>query len=124
MKGNFCCKHCSKDDIDEKLIDIWTLIEKNIKKIYPYYEVEITSGARCYSCNIMVGGSTYSSHIVGNNKKCLAFDVAVNNGVLFFYVLKEIFRTEITGIGIGRNFIHTDIDIKTETKIRPCLWFY
>lgn len=77
----------------------------------------IASGCRCEAYNKKCGGVDQSAHTMG-----LAADIATHSSQERFNLLGKILRGFVfKRIGIGKNFIHVDID---ETKPGCVLWLY
>jgi len=90
--------------------------------------IKINSGYRTLAHNMAVGGVDDSAHTKG-----LAVDIAIPSSEYRFKVLKTLFsenfmdwlamaqRTSIQRIGIGKDFMHIDIDA---TKPNCVVWLY
>ena len=76
----------------------------------------INSAVRCPEHNEAVGGSTSSSHLPG-----YAVDVKANSSRLRHWVLKSLYVVDIGRIGIGRDFIHADVDPDKDPEVA---WLY
>ena len=76
----------------------------------------LNSAFRCAKHNIEVGGSDFSSHLVG----CAA-DIRVIDNMQRFIIVKALLDAGINRIGIGKNFIHADNDF---TKQQNVVWLY
>lgn len=76
----------------------------------------ITSGYRCEEYNKKVGGVGESAHTKG-----LAVDIAVVSGSARFAILQAAIIVGFTRIGIGKGFIHLDVD---EKKPQRMAWMY
>lgn len=82
---------------------------------------KINSGFRTPEHNIQLEKRGYhvaknSAHMLG-----LAADISTPNSKTRFAVLEALRLQNIVRIGIGKNFIHCDIDIK---RSQNCLWHY
>ena len=77
----------------------------------------ITSGFRCPKHNKEVGGRPNSAHLRG-----MAADIAVPDNETRFRILYGLIKAGFKRIGIGKNFVHVDIDIVT--KPYPRIWLY
>lgn len=110
----FHCK-CNRQHevqvIDERLI--WMLDLARDRAGLPFV---ITSGYRCIEHNTEVGGVVNSAHLKG-----LAADIHVENPRARWIILKSLLSIGFCRIGIGRNFIHVDID---DTKEMGVVWLY
>lgn len=110
--GEFACKcGCGVNGIQEKLIKKLN-IARNIAGI-PF---EITSGYRCIKHNKKVGGVANSSHIDGS-----AVDIYCDNDSDRFKIILGLLIAGFTRIGIGKDFIHCDIDAKKSPDV---IWKY
>ncbi|NRA48033.1 MAG: peptidase M15 [Phaeodactylibacter sp.] len=76
----------------------------------------ITSGYRTAAQNEAVGGVDTSSHTKG-----LAVDIAAGSSGTRFKIIQACIAVGFTRIGVGRGFVHVDID---ETKSKNVLWDY
>lgn len=112
-KNEFACTcGCGFDAISLCLVNA---LEKIRSKIG--ISIIINSGCRCKEHNKRVGGKVDSSHLSG-----LAADIRVVNSNHRFNLLKVIYQSEeFRRIGIGKNFIHVDIDYK---KALELVWVY
>lgn len=106
-----CDRHHEVQIVDERLI--WMLDLARDRAGLPFV---INSGYRCVAHNAEVGGVADSSHLKG-----LAADIHVGNARARFIILKALLPIGFSRIGIGRNFIHTDID---DTKDLGVAWLY
>ena len=77
---------------------------------------KITSGWRCYEHNSSVGGKETSSHLFG-----LAVDILATTSRSRFLIVKALLDVGFTRIGIGKDFIHVDMDT---TKDAEVIWLY
>lgn len=91
----------------EKLQELRDLIDEPVK---------INSGYRTYEQNIKVGGSIKSSHMAG-----LAVDIHCINSTDRFNILQAAMHCGFVRIGIGKTFIHLDIDF---AKPYDVVWLY
>lgn len=77
---------------------------------------KITSGYRTKEHNSKVGGRIGSSHTKG-----LAADIAYNGSRQRYIILNALMSVGITRLGIGKSFIHCDID---NLKDQDVIWLY
>lgn len=77
--------------------------------------LSVNSGYRTKEHNAIVGGRVGSSHLKG-----LAVDLHCNNSVDRTKLLKAIYKNGINRVGIGKTFLHIDID---NNKPAAC-WLY
>tara|TARA_R100000654_G_scaffold20855_2_gene42080 strand:- start:7602 stop:8069 length:468 start_codon:yes stop_codon:yes gene_type:complete len=78
----------------------------------------ITSGYRTPKHNTSVKGSRSSSHM---NIPCNACDIAVKDSSARYKIISSLLKVGISRIGIGKNFIHCDTDLK---KSQNVIWHY
>lgn len=78
--------------------------------------IDITSGFRCAYWNEAQGGKDDSAHLGG-----FAADIAVYNSEERFSLIKEAIYAGFTRIGVGKTFIHVDVDT---TKPQSVVWVY
>ena len=76
----------------------------------------ITSGYRSPQHNRAVGGVKNSSHTKG-----LAADIQAHGSGTRYHILAALIKVGFNRIGIGKGFIHVDID---ETKHKEGIWDY
>lgn len=76
----------------------------------------ITSGYRCWNHNKDVGGKRDSSHLTG-----IAVDLRAQTASERFGLINALLKAGFTRIGIGRNFVHVDID---REKPDHLIWVY
>ncbi len=76
----------------------------------------ITSGYRCPKHNAAVGGKMNSSHLKG-----LAADIRVQSSGNRFTVIEGLIKAGFERIGIGREFVHVDMD---GSKPQRLIWVY
>ena len=110
-RKEFACHcGCGKDDICQTLVEILQTIRNEIE-----IPIIIHSGVRCEKYNAEVGGEKKSAHIRGRavDIKCLDSRTRYN---LIWKLINRFDR-----IGIGKDFIHVDIDY---TLPRQMIWIY
>ena len=76
----------------------------------------INSGIRTPERNAAVGGAPESAHLGG-----YAVDIAANTSRERFVILRALLHVGFTRIGIGRSFIHADVD---PDKAPEVAWLY
>jgi len=76
----------------------------------------INSGYRTQKWNLKVGGRFGSSHKLG-----LAADIAFKGSRERYLILNALMQVGINRIGIGRTFIHADLDLKKDNNV---IWTY
>ena len=96
----FICPHCGEVKIETGLVRILQDLRDFLGQ-----PVIITSAYRCPEHNKRVGGVPDSAHVRG-----YAVDIKCPSSGYRYQVLRFLLRNLITRIGIGKNFIHFDID--------------
>ena len=110
-RDDFKCPCCGANEISDDLVKRLQGIE-----VECHVKLHINSGFRCEKHNKEIRGEDASSHLVG-----LAADVSCNYSGLRMYLINYGLAAEIDRIGIGKSFIHFDIDT---TKPRDVIWLY
>jgi len=80
------------------------------------FPLMITSSYRTLKYNTKIGGSENSAHLRGN-----AVDISAVNSQARFQILQAALKLGITRLGIGKTFIHIDIDKELSNNI---IWLY
>lgn len=109
--ARFKCRCCGVNYIDPRVIPLHREME-----IHAGEKLAVTSGYRCERHNRDVGGKNTSSHVKG-----LAWDVACDSSDLRYRLVAAAIRVGVARIGIGKNFMHFDID---RQKTREVIWLY
>lgn len=107
----FKCPCCGKADMNKvflKHLDIARGVAET-----PFF---ITSGYRCKKHNEEIGGSPNSSHMKG-----LAADIKATTSTERYKIIKALLNTGFTRIGVGKDFIHVDMD---KDKVQEVIWTY
>ena len=110
--SEFDCKcGCGKNNIDTELI-------RKLDRVRGKAEIPIvvSSGCRCEVNNRIAGGKEDSAHLTG-----LAADIRVFSSTTRWKLLTAIFTSGFNRIGIGKTFIHVDID---DSKPEKVIWLY
>ena len=110
-KAEFACPCCGVCHMNKELIWKLDLLRELVGE-----PLIITSGYRCERHNEAVGGAPNSAHLRGN-----AADIACPDHLLRYKILKYAFYLEFPRIGIGKKFIHLDVD---RTLPHPRVWVY
>ena len=113
--------HCSPtynltEDTVQQLYDPELLLQLDRMRQLAGIPILLTSGYRCREYNSKVGGSRTSSHLSG-----LAMDIACSDTSHRYLYLAAAIKAGFKRIGIGRNYLHLDID---DTKPSPLIWLY
>lgn len=103
--------HCRMADMDER-----TLILLDSLREAAGVPLVLTSAFRTFDQNLYAGGAPNSAHLKG-----LAVDIACNSSATRYAIIRACFSVGICRIGIGKNFIHVDID---ESLPQNVIWNY
>lgn len=106
----FECSCCERVVVSRELVLMLDLARELAETAFV-----ITSGYRCKKHNQDVGGVKNSSHLKG-----LAVDIAVPDNVTRLKILRGLIIAGFRRIGIGKDFIHVDIDSTKPNNI----WLY
>jgi uncharacterized protein YcbK (DUF882 family) len=106
-----CACNCGLDTIDPTLVR--HLEHARMLLARP---IHITSGIRCPAHNRAVKGEPNSAHLIG-----LASDIACPSSYERYDLLMALLTAAFARVGIGKDFIHVDID---RTKPRDICWLY
>ena len=79
---------------------------------------KINSGYRSEAWNQRIGGRVGSSHTGDVGR---AADIAYNGSRDRYIIVKSLMEVGITRIGIGKSFIHCDVD---KQKDKDVIWLY
>ncbi len=107
----FNCKCCGRNKIDEGLVMMLDEAREEAGVAFI-----ITSGYRCRKHNRRVGGVAGSSHVKG-----LAADIRVTSGKGRFKIVTGLLLVGFNRIGIGKRFIHADVDTD---RPNPIIYLY
>lgn len=107
----FACPCCGENHINPRLVFYIEEIEK-ARAI----KLKVNSGYRCEAHNRTVRGSSTSSHCRGH-----AVDVACEYSRERYEIIKIAMRLGIHRIGIGKTFLHLDIDRHKDPEV---VWLY
>lgn len=109
----FLCKCCMEEGIKKELVD---KIQDAHDMLPEHSFIFINSGYRCQKHNEIVGSVPDSAHTKG-----LAADIKCEDSKERFNLVTALFEVGFTRMGIGRTFIHVDLD---KTKPRNAIWTY
>ena len=115
--SEFTCKcGCGKNYIDRKLVEKLEELRTDMNA----HSIVITSGYRCPSHSVAVGGSSTDAHTVGIAADCIVykekripFDVEE--------VAEHAEKLGFTGIGLMNGAIH--LDIRSKDNYKNSHWF-
>jgi len=105
------CPHANREDIDPYLVLSLIQLERSIG-----VPLEFSSGYRCKACNAAVGGVKNSAHLRGK-----AVDILADASSERFSIVKTALSFGFLRIGVGKTFIHVDIDAALPQQM---LWLY
>lgn len=109
--SEFDCPCCGENKM--RINFVLSLDEARLKAEVPFV---VNSGYRCPEWNRKVGGRITSSHLVG----CAA-DISCEDSGTRFLILSSLMDIGFNRIGIGKDFIHVDMDL---TKVAYVTWLY
>lgn len=109
----FVCPCCKQEGIKEELVGYLQFARNELPK---YSVINITEGYRCIDYTREKGRSETSSHLRG-----LAADIACDNSGYRYYLIEALKKVGFTRIGIGRDFVHCDLD---KDKAQNVMWTY
>ena len=110
-KYEFVCPCCKREEMSEELVFKLDLLRELVGK-----PLIVTSGFRCEKYNKKIGGAENSAHLRG-----WAVDIYCKSNILRFKILKYALLLGFQRIGIGKDFIHLDIDLSLP---HPQIWLY
>lgn len=102
------CKHCGQKGMDENFME-----KLNLARAVAGFPFVVNSGYRCPIHNRKVGSTTT------NHPRGLAADIICEDDDKRFIMVRAMIGVEMSGIGIGHNFVHCDINHGT-----PMIWTY
>lgn len=111
LNFKYCNPACSVDELNSKLVDRIILAQRMCGE-----QFTITSAYRSQGYERSKGRKGSSSHCKG-----LAVDVSAVNSHLRFKIVAGCILAGFPRLGIGKTFIHIDID---ETKPHPIIFHY
>lgn len=116
--SEFTCKcGCNKNYIDRKLVEKL----ENLRGDMNAHSIVITSGYRCPSHSVAVGGQSTDAHTVGIAADCIVYK---EKGIPYDVetVAEYAERLGFTGIGLMKdNAIH--LDIRSKDNYKNSHWF-
>ena len=107
----FYCSCCNVEKMNDVFIQMLTQA-RGLAGV-PF---TITSGYRCAAHDDAIGGKDNSAHVFG-----MAADIFCNNSRNRCLIRTALIKVGFHRIGIGKDFIHVDID---GTKDREVIWLY
>ena len=106
-----CLDGCGADAVSPVLVSKLQAMRDDLGQY-----LVITSGVRCTTQNAKVGGKPDSAHLNGH-----AADISAMDSRLRMEIVKAAVHAGISRIGIGKNFVHVDVD---ESKPQNVMWLY
>lgn len=106
-----CVPNCVESDLHPDLVSMLKSMQSLIG-----WPLLITSGYRPKSWELSKGRDGSSAHT-----KRLAVDVSAESSHARYKIIIAAGAVGIPRIGVGKNFVHLDID---ETKPHPIMWTY
>lgn len=110
-RAEFACQcGCGSDNISPALVVLLQEVRDDIGQ-----SMKITSGVRCRQYNASIGGVDDSAHVpadLGLGEKAHASDIAIPNSRYRYTIMPALYRAGFKRIGIGKGFIHVDIDTR------------
>lgn len=111
-RAEFACHcGCGKANISPALVAILQQIREAAGR-----PLTIESGVRCFDHNIKVGGKPNSAHTRG-----LAVDIVCTDSRQRHELVNLALQAGISRIGIGKTFVHIDIDTSLAPRV---IWLY
>ena len=107
MRGILSCPHCNASNLSNELINTVKVLENSLG-----FELIVTSGLRCLDCNKLAGGVSNSAHVKGEavDISLVGYNDTDTKSKMRFKILKKALLININRIGIGKTFIHLDVD--------------
>lgn len=106
-----CVPACKIEDLHPQLVDMIRSAQK-----LAGFTFTITCGLRTMSWELAHGRRGSSSHVKG-----LAVDISARDSHTRYKVLLALAYVGVPRLGVGKTFIHADID---ETKAHPIIFHY
>ncbi len=107
------CPHCGgKADVSDRLIDLLEAIREQSG-----LPIQITSGFRCPTRNIEVGGRPHSAHLTGE-----AADFFVSGDLDRFRFIEALVWSEAQRYGFGPDYIHIDVSLTNPQSVAWGYW--
>lgn len=110
-KEEFRCPHC-----DVVIVSAFLIHKLNRVREALGLPMIVTSGYRCEHWNRQVGGKTNSAHRRGT-----AADIRCDTSSMRFSLIRLALEVGFTRIGVGKDFVHLDVD---ETLLPKVIWVY
>lgn len=110
---SLCTPPCKEEDISPELLSLLRSAQKLVG-----FRFTLTSGYRSKAYELSKGRRGSSAHC---KTPGLAVDISTVDSHTRFKVLAALLAVGVPRIGIGRNFIHADID---ESKAHPIIFHY
>jgi len=110
---DFLCPCCGEGS---SIMDTFFLSLLDSARSLSHVPFVITSGYRCLKHNMEVGGVGESAHMKG-----MAADISAETSKARYAIINALIQTGFSRIGIGKNFIHCDMD---QAKFDNLIWLY
>lgn len=105
-----CTPPCKSSDLSDELLS-----RLEYARALCGHPLRLTSAYRSIDWEQKQGRTGSSSHCKG-----LAIDIACQGEELRFQLIQSLLRAGFTRIGIGKAYIHADIDLSKKS----CIWLY
>ncbi len=106
-----CPDGCGLNNVSEELVRLLETIQG-----ISHRTLIVTSATRCEKYNAQIGGAPNSAHLRG-----LAVDIDCRTVHERWRLLAAAHAVGITRVGVGRNFVHLDVD---PTLPKEAMWLY
>jgi len=122
----FACPCCGVDAVSPNLVETLERMRAALNRRRAgsvEQGLTIVSGCRCSSHNAAEGGVLGSAHLtdLAAREYCEAADLAAPASRDRYQLLRAALDVGITRIGIGRTFVHVDVDPAAAQEV---LWLY
>jgi len=118
-RAEFACRDgCGANQVSPRLVDALQAMRDRVGR-----PIAIRSGCRCRAWNAHEGGKPDSAHLCvpEEGELCEAADLAAPDSATRYDLVAAAIAAGIHRIGIGKGFVHVDVDT---TKDQEVLWLY
>jgi hypothetical protein len=116
-RSEFACQcGCGADQVSSRLLEALETMRESAKR-----PLTIRSGCRCPNHNQAEGGKVASAHITTPGHPCEAADLETLTSRDRYQLLRAALAAGCTRIGIGRDFLHMDVDALNPQEVA---WLY